>query len=586
MSRHRSLRATVDWTLGLLDPRPRALFTRLGAFAGPVELAELEAVAGADGLDVLEALGGLLDVALVRRVESGDGRVRFGLPEALRQIAAEQLDAAPDGDAWRRAHAAAPGGHRLGRAGAGSARRPGADYRAALAADAEAAAALRWARGPRRPAGRAARRRARRDADLHGRVREAFALLEPLLERAVRRPRRRRTRGGARRRALRRRAHGEALAAAERALSIAVDPMTRVLGALVRGLVHTWSDDSRQACATARRRRPSHASSSPPSSPACWPWRPRPGWSPASSTARCSSWRRPSASARPWTPWPSGRSRRLRRHRACSRGARATRSSTTRARSRRRRRAGCRSSCGWTSPASPTRSPTLGEDAAALEVAGVAEAHSADMHGPEAPAIPALPGFADALARRRARAPAPRRRPNARRAAAPCRPGLRVTRACELARAFAARAARGRRPGAGPDARGLPARRGKPGPRVRAPIRRASLNTAASARARVPVVACLAVALAAVLAEPTASPVRRPGAEARADPLPAGMAERAAAPRRPAPLYTARSVRAARRWAEGRPGARRLRGPRRARAPARVAPRPSRSPRPAWSRRC
>jgi len=57
----------------------------LGAFAGPVELTDLELVAGEDGLDVLEALAGLVDVALVSRVESGDGRMRFGLPEALRQ---------------------------------------------------------------------------------------------------------------------------------------------------------------------------------------------------------------------------------------------------------------------------------------------------------------------------------------------------------------------------------------------------------------------------------------------------------------------------------------------------------------------
>src|SRR5437763_5144940 len=103
--RQRSLRATVDWTLSLLEPGPREMFTRMGAFAGAVELEELEAVAGGDGLDVLEALAGLLDVALVRRVESGDGRVRFGLPEALRQIAASRLDVAADGQEWRRSHA-------------------------------------------------------------------------------------------------------------------------------------------------------------------------------------------------------------------------------------------------------------------------------------------------------------------------------------------------------------------------------------------------------------------------------------------------------------------------------------------------
>ena len=95
--RQRSLRATVEWTVGQLDDGPRALFLRMGAFAGPVELEDLEAVAGGDGLDVLEALAGLLDVALARRVESGDGRVRFGLPEAVRQIAAEPTGRRPGG---------------------------------------------------------------------------------------------------------------------------------------------------------------------------------------------------------------------------------------------------------------------------------------------------------------------------------------------------------------------------------------------------------------------------------------------------------------------------------------------------------
>ncbi len=103
--RQRSLSATVDWTLGLLDDAPRRLFPRLAVFVGPVELDELELVTGGDGLDVLEALSTLLDVALVRRVERGDGKIRFGLPEALRQIAARQLAAAPDAERWRLAHA-------------------------------------------------------------------------------------------------------------------------------------------------------------------------------------------------------------------------------------------------------------------------------------------------------------------------------------------------------------------------------------------------------------------------------------------------------------------------------------------------
>jgi predicted ATPase/class 3 adenylate cyclase len=177
--RHRSLRALLVWTLDLLDDAPRSLFRRIGAFAGAVELEEIETVAGGDGLDVFESLAALVDVALVRRVESGDGRVRFGLPEALRQIASRMLDEAVDGPAWRRAHAQ----RQLDLVWA--ARTTFAVepvYRAALAADAEAAAALRWARA--------------NDGDLAarlgaacamvlvtiGRLREAVSLLDPILE--------------------------------------------------------------------------------------------------------------------------------------------------------------------------------------------------------------------------------------------------------------------------------------------------------------------------------------------------------------------------------------------------------------------
>jgi predicted ATPase/class 3 adenylate cyclase len=177
--RHRSLRATVDWTLSLLEPETRALFIRMGAFAGPVELEDLEAVAGGDGLNILEELARLLDVALVRRVESGDGRVRFGLPEALRQISSELLDASPEGVRWRRAHAQRayelvwPA--RLAGCSTNTA------YRAAVAADAEIAAAIRWASATHGALAQPlAAARAALLAD-NGHPREAFALLEPLL---------------------------------------------------------------------------------------------------------------------------------------------------------------------------------------------------------------------------------------------------------------------------------------------------------------------------------------------------------------------------------------------------------------------
>jgi predicted ATPase len=103
--RQRSLRATIDWTLGLLEREPRALFTRLGAFAGAVELEDIEAVCEDDEVDVLEAVAALLDAGILRRREDGSGAIRLRLPEALRQVARDELDASPERDRWRRAHA-------------------------------------------------------------------------------------------------------------------------------------------------------------------------------------------------------------------------------------------------------------------------------------------------------------------------------------------------------------------------------------------------------------------------------------------------------------------------------------------------
>jgi tetratricopeptide (TPR) repeat protein len=142
-ARQRSLRAALDSTLSLLDRSPRALFVRMGAFAGPVQLEELERVLSGDGVSVIEALAELVDAALVQRVETGDGTVRFGLAEALRQIASELLDHAPDSERWRQAHAKRQYELLVWGYPAGFVDRK--SYVAAHAAIREADVALRWA---------------------------------------------------------------------------------------------------------------------------------------------------------------------------------------------------------------------------------------------------------------------------------------------------------------------------------------------------------------------------------------------------------------------------------------------------------
>ena len=234
--RHRSLRATVDWTLGLVDPTALDLFVRMGAFAGPVELDELELVVGADGLDVLEALSVLVDVALVRRVESGDGRVRFGLPEALRQIAAAMLDDAPGGERWRREHALRQKELQWANRNLGV---PWAVREAALAGDAEAAAAVRWARASGDPLAAPLAAAYAGFLVSSDRVREGLALLEPVLDPPPGDPE---VYG----RALLAYARGlgatgrlgEALAAADAAVALFRDHASRVTALTARGLAY------------------------------------------------------------------------------------------------------------------------------------------------------------------------------------------------------------------------------------------------------------------------------------------------------------------------------------------------------------
>ena len=133
--RHRTLRAAIDWSFGLLDLDEQTLFARLSVFAGGFTLEAAEAVCDAP----LDGLASLVEKSLLTQRQGTGGDPRFTLLETVREYAREQLEQRGEADTMadsacrllprtRRGHRArtrpAPFCSRLG-AGQ-SAQRPGA----------------------------------------------------------------------------------------------------------------------------------------------------------------------------------------------------------------------------------------------------------------------------------------------------------------------------------------------------------------------------------------------------------------------------------------------------------------------------
>ena len=93
--RHRTLRATLDWSFALLDDEERRAFAALGAFAGGCDVEAAEAVTGSP----LAVLEGLVDKSLVA---AADGRLL--LLEPIRQYAVERLAERSDAHVVRLRH--------------------------------------------------------------------------------------------------------------------------------------------------------------------------------------------------------------------------------------------------------------------------------------------------------------------------------------------------------------------------------------------------------------------------------------------------------------------------------------------------
>ena len=99
--RHRTVRATVEWSHNLLDDTEQQALRSLAVFAGGFDAAAAAAVAPGLSADVLTRL---VDKSLVSVVESPRGRTRYRLLETVRSYEHELLVQAGELDAARERH--------------------------------------------------------------------------------------------------------------------------------------------------------------------------------------------------------------------------------------------------------------------------------------------------------------------------------------------------------------------------------------------------------------------------------------------------------------------------------------------------
>jgi predicted ATPase len=106
--RQQALRATLDWSIGLLTPEQELLFQRLGVFVGGCSLEAVQAVCGdvsrslLESIDLLEVL---VDHNLIRQVGLTEDTARFSMLETIRQYAAERLSRSSAFGVTRQLHA-------------------------------------------------------------------------------------------------------------------------------------------------------------------------------------------------------------------------------------------------------------------------------------------------------------------------------------------------------------------------------------------------------------------------------------------------------------------------------------------------
>ncbi|MET0939330.1 MAG: DUF4062 domain-containing protein, partial [Gaiellaceae bacterium] len=103
-ARQQTVRATIDWSYGLLNEDERDLFERLGVFAGSFTIEAAGSVAGTRGLAVLSTLSALVDKSLLVHAAS-ESETRFRMLRVVAEYAAERLRDRADEDDICVAHA-------------------------------------------------------------------------------------------------------------------------------------------------------------------------------------------------------------------------------------------------------------------------------------------------------------------------------------------------------------------------------------------------------------------------------------------------------------------------------------------------
>jgi predicted ATPase/DNA-binding SARP family transcriptional activator len=107
LSRHKTLRAVVDWSWDLLSEGERGVLRRLSVFSGGVSLDAAERVCGDEafaGEQVLDLLTALIEKSLL--LADGEGTPRYRMLNTIREYAAHRLAEAGETEPARRAHLA------------------------------------------------------------------------------------------------------------------------------------------------------------------------------------------------------------------------------------------------------------------------------------------------------------------------------------------------------------------------------------------------------------------------------------------------------------------------------------------------